>query len=282
MPLVTLKQLLEAGVHFGNQTSRWNPKRTTYIFTARNAIHIMDLKKTAGPLDDAWDFPRTVAAGGGPVLFAGTKKRAQEPTQTGAARCGMSFVNRRWMGGMLTNFSTVKKRIERLQELRKMQQEGQFEQMAKKEAKRLTDELDRLMFHFDGIADMKRLPGALYVVDPRKEHIAVTEANRLKIPVVAITDSNCDPDLITYVIPGNDDAIRAVKLLTGKIADACQEGRQEAAARGEILPEVEEREFLETPRYEEIEEYLEDEEDHLPTVSEEEFIGRGVDDEEAR
>jgi len=183
-------------------------------------------------LDEAWDFTRSVAASGRPVLFVGTKKQAQETIQTEAARCGMYFVNRRWMGGMLTNFSTVKKRIERLQELRKMQQEGQFETMSKKEAKRLTDELDRLMFHFDGIADMKRLPGALYVVDPRKEHIAVTEANRLKIPVVAITDSNCDPDLITYVIPGNDDAIRAVKLLTAKIADACQEGRQEAQARG--------------------------------------------------
>jgi small subunit ribosomal protein S2 len=163
-----------------------------------------------------------------------------------------------------------------------MQQEGKFESMPKKEAKKLQDELDRLMFHFDGIADMKRLPGAIYVVDPRKEHIAVTEANRLKIPVVAITDSNCDPDLITFVIPGNDDAIRAVKLLTGKIADACQEGRQEAQARGEIPPEVEEREFLETPRYEEIEEYLEDEEDYLPTVSEEEFAGRTADDEESR
>src|SRR5438105_2459128 len=239
----------------------------TYIFTARNGIHIIDLQKTVRLLDDAWDFTRNVAASGRPVLFVGTKKQAQETIQTEAARCGMYFVNRRWMGGMLTNFSTVKKRIERLQDLRKMQQEGQFEQMSKKEAKRLTDELDRLMFHFDGIADMKRLPGALYVVDPRKEHIAVTEANRLKIPVVAITDSNCDPDLITYVIPGNDDAIRAVKLLTGKIADACQEGRQEAAARGEILPEVEDREFLETPRYEEIEEYLEDEEDYLPTGS---------------
>ncbi len=282
MAQVTLKQLLEAGVHFGHQTSRWNPKMKTYIFTARNGIHIIDLQKTVRLLDDAWDFTRNVAASGRPVLFVGTKKQAQETIQTEAARCGMYFVNRRWMGGMLTNFSTVKKRIERLQELRKMQQEGQFEQMPKKEAKHLQDELDRLMFHFDGIADMKRLPGALYVVDPRKEHIAVTEANRLKIPVVAITDSNCDPDLISYVIPGNDDAIRAVKLLTSKIADACQEGRQEAAARGEILPEVEEREFLETPRYEEIEEYLEDEEDYLPTVSEEEFIGRGGDDEEPR
>src|SRR6266705_659028 len=279
---VTLKQLLEAGVHFGHQTSRWNPKMKTYIFTARNGIHIIDLQKTVRLLDDAWDFVRGVAASGRPVLFVGTKKQAQETIQTEAARCGMYFVNRRWMGGMLTNFSTVKKRIERLQELRKMQQEGQFESMPKKEAKRLQDELDRLMFHFDGIADMKRLPGALYVVDPRKEHIAVTEANRLKIPVVAITDSNCDPDLITFVIPGNDDAIRAVKLLTGKIADACQEGRQEAQARGEIPPEAEEREYLETPRYEEIEEYLEDEEDYLPTVSEEEFAGRTADDEESR
>src|ERR1700680_1861516 len=202
---VTLKQLLEAGVHFGHQTSRWNPKMKTYIFTARNGIHIIDLQKTVRLLDEAWDFVRNVAASGRPVLFVGTKKQAQETIQTEAARCGMYFVNRRWMGGMLTNFSTVKKRIERLQELRKMQQEGQFESMSKKDAKRLQDELDRLMFHFDGIADMKRLPGALYVVDPRKEHIAVTEANRLKIPVVAITDSNCDPDLITYVIPGNDD-----------------------------------------------------------------------------
>src|SRR4030088_3607388 len=192
----------------------------------------------------------------------------------------MSFVNRRWMGGMLTNFSTVRRRIERLQELRKMQQEGQFEQMSKKEAKRLTDELDRLMFHFDGIADMKRLPGAIYVVDPRKEHIAVTEANRLKIPVVAITDSNCDPDEIQYVIPGNDDAIRAVKLLTGKMADACLDGRQVAMERGEQLPSMEEREFLETPRYDLIEEYLEDEEDYLPDLSEGEFRGRS-DDEEA-
>ncbi|TMC93329.1 MAG: 30S ribosomal protein S2 [Chloroflexi bacterium] len=194
MAQVTLKQLLEAGVHFGHQTSRWNPKMRTYIFTARNGIHIIDLQKTVRLLDDAWDFTRGVAASGRPVLFVGTKKQAQETIQTEAARCGMYFVNRRWMGGMLTNFSTVKKRIERLQELRKMQQEGQFESMSKKEAKKLTDELDRLMFHFDGIADMKRLPGAMYVVDPRKEHIAVTEANRLKIPVVAITDSNCDPD----------------------------------------------------------------------------------------
>ncbi len=282
MPQATLKQLLEAGVHFGHQTSRWNPKMRPYIFTARNGIHIIDLQKTVRLMDDAWAFVRDTAATGRPVLFVGTKKQAQETIQTEAVRSGMFFVNRRWMGGMLTNFSTVKRRIERLQELRRLQQSGAFESMTKKEAKRHQDELDRLMFHFDGIADMKRLPGALYVVDPRKEHIAVTEANRLKIPVVAITDSNCDPDLITYVIPGNDDAIRAVKLLTGKIADACQDGRQEAQARGEILPEVEDREFLETPRYEEIEEYLEDEEDYLPTVSEEEFIGRTAEDEEAR
>ena len=282
MAVLTMKELLEAGVHFGHQTKRWNPKMQKYIFGERNGIYIIDLQKTLKKFREAYAYVRDLAAGGGTLLMVGTKKQAQETIQTEAARCGMYFVNRRWMGGMLTNFSTVKKRIERLQELRKMQQEGQFESMPKKEAKRLQDELDRLMFHFDGIADMKRLPGALYVVDPRKEHIAVTEANRLKIPVVAITDSNCDPDLITFVIPGNDDAIRAVKLLTGKIADACQEGRQEAQARGEILPEVEEREFLETPRYEEIEEYLEDEEDYLPTVSEEEFIGRTVEDEEAR
>src|SRR6202011_3898367 len=236
MPQVTLKQLLEAGVHCGHQTSRWNPKMRTYIFTARNGIHIIDLQKTVRLLDDAWDFVRGVAAAGRPVLFVGTKKQAQETIQTEAARCGMFFVNRRWMGGMLTNFSTAKRRIERLQELRKMQQAGQLELLPKKEAKKLQDELDRLMYHFDGIADMKRLPGAVYVVDPRKEHIAVTEAHRLKIPVVAITDSNCDPDLIQYVIPGNDDAIRAVKLLTGKMAEACLEGRQVAMERGEQLP----------------------------------------------
>src|SRR2546430_8919237 len=229
---VTLKQLLEAGVHFGHQTSRWNPKMRTYIFTARNGIHIIDLQKTVRLLDDAYDFVRTIAASSRPVLFVGTKKQAQETIQTEAARSGMYFVNRRWMGGMLTNFSTMQKRIRRLFELRRMQQEGQLEQLSKKEANRLQDELDKLMFHFDGLADMKRLPGAVFVVDPRKEHIAVTEANRLKIPVVAITDSNCDPDLITFVIPGNDDAIRAVKLLTGKIADACQDSRQEAQARG--------------------------------------------------
>jgi small subunit ribosomal protein S2 len=276
---VTLKQLLEAGVHFGHQTSRWNPKMRPYIFTARNGIHIIDLQKTVKLLDEALDFVKGVAATGRPVLFVGTKKQAQETIQTEAARCGMFFVNRRWMGGMLTNFQTVKRRIDRLQDLRKMQQAGQFEQLPKKEAKKLQDELDRLMYHFDGIADMKRLPGAVYVVDPRKEHIAVTEANRLKIPVVAITDSNCDPDLIQYVIPGNDDAIRAVKLLTGKMADACLEGRQLAMERGEQLPAMEEREFLETPRYDLLEEYLEDEEDYLPDVSEDEFLGRAAEQE---
>jgi small subunit ribosomal protein S2 len=280
MAQVTLKQLLEAGVHFGHQTSRWNPKMRPYIFTARNGIHIIDLQKTVKLLDDALAFVKDVAEAGRPVLFVGTKKQAQETIQTEAARCGMFFVNRRWMGGMLTNFTTVKKRIDRLQELRRQQQAGQFELLPKKEAKKLQDELDRLMYHFDGIADMRRLPGAVYVVDPRKEHIAVTEANRLKIPVVAITDSNCDPDLIQYVIPGNDDAIRAVKLLTGKMADACLEGREVAMERGEQLPPMEEREFLETPRYDLIEEYLEDEEDFLPDVTEDEFLGR--DDEEER
>lgn len=280
MAQVTLKQLLEAGVHFGHQTSRWNPKMRPYIFTARNGIHIIDLQKTVKLLDDALGYVKDVAESGRPVLFVGTKKQAQETIQTEAARCGMFFVNRRWMGGMLTNFTTVKKRIERLQELRRQQASGYFEQLPKKEAKKLQDELDRLMYHFDGIADMRRLPGAVYVVDPRKEHIAVTEANRLKIPVVAITDSNCDPDLIQHVIPGNDDAIRAVKLLTSKMADACLEGREVAMQRGEQLPPMEEREFLETPRYDLIEEYLEDEEDFLPDVTEDEFLGR--DDEEDR
>ena len=277
MAQATLKQLLEAGVHFGHQTSRWNPKMRPYIFTARNGIHIIDLQKTVRLLDDAYSFVREVASTGRPVLFVGTKKQAQETIQVEAARCGMFFVNRRWMGGMLTNFSTVKKRIERLRELRRMQQAGQFEQMPKKEAKKLTDQLDRLMFHFDGIADMKRMPGAVYVVDPRKEHIAVTEANRLKIPVVAVTDSNCDPDLIQWVIPGNDDAIRAVKLITSKVADACLEGRQIAAERGDLVATPEEREFLEPTRYEDIpEEYLD--EDYLPMVSEDEFTGRDEDE----
>ncbi|HEY8679767.1 MAG TPA: 30S ribosomal protein S2 [Candidatus Dormibacteraeota bacterium] len=278
MPQVTLKQLLEAGVHFGHQTSRWNPKMKPYIFTARNGIHIIDLQKTVRLLDDAYEFVHTIAASGRPVLFVGTKKQAQETVQTEAARCGMFFVNRRWMGGMLTNFSTMQKRIRRLFELRRMQQEGGFEQLSKKEANRLQDELDKLMFHFDGLADMKRLPGAVFVVDPRKEHIAVTEANRLKIPVVAITDSNCDPDLIQYVIPGNDDAIRAVKLITGKMADACLEGRQEVA-EGELQP-MDEREFLPTePTYEIPEEYLEEDEDYrLPSVSEDEFLTRDDED----
>jgi small subunit ribosomal protein S2 len=278
VPQTTLKQLLEAGVHFGHQTSRWNPKMRPYIFTARNGIHIIDLQKTVRLLDDALGFVRETAATGRPVLFVGPKKQAQETIQTEAARSGMFFVNRRWMGGMLTNFTTVKKRVDRLQELRKLQQQGYFEQLPKKMAKKLQDELDRLMYHFDGIADMRRLPGAVYVVDPRKEHIAVTEANRLRIPVVAITDSNCDPDLVQYVIPGNDDAIRAVKLLTTKIAEACLEGRQQALERGESLPSMEEREFLETPRYDLIEEYLEDEEDYLPAVTEDEFLGRDDDD----
>src|SRR5438270_1355960 len=278
MAQVTLKQLLEAGVHFGHQTSRWNPKMKPYIFTARNGIHIIDLQKTVRLLDDAYEFIRNTAAAGRPVLFVGTKKQAQETIQTEAARSGMYFVNRRWMGGMLTNFSTMQKRIRRLFELRRMQQEGQFETLSKQEANRLQDELDKLMFHFDGLADMKRLPGAVYVVDPRKEHIAVTEANRLKIPVVAITDSNCDPDLIQYVIPGNDDAIRAVKLITGKMADACLEGRQEVA-EGE-LPPMDEREFLPTePTYEIPEEYLEEDEDYrLPSVSEDEFLTRDDED----
>jgi small subunit ribosomal protein S2 len=274
-----MRALLEAGVHFGHQTSRWNPKMRPYIFTARNGIHIIDLQKTVRLLDDAYGFVRGVASQGRPVLFVGTKKQAQETIQTEAARANEFFVNRRWMGGMLTNFTTMQRRIRRLFELRRMQQEGQFEMLPKKEAAKLQDELDKLMFHFDGLADMKRLPGAVYVVDPRKEHIAVTEANRLKIPVVAITDSNCDPDLIQYVIPGNDDAIRAVKLITSKIAEACMEGRAEAAAAGAEMPSVEEREFLPTEQLYDIpDEYLDEDDDYrLPSISEDEFLSRDDD-----
>jgi len=271
---VDIKKLLEAGAHFGHKTARWHPKMAPYIHSKRGGTHIIDLAQTVTALEDALAFLTKTAAAGKQILLVGTKRQAQDIVKQTALDTNMPYVTERWLGGMLTNFSTVKKRIDRLQELRKMQQGGQFEQLPKKEAKRLTDELDRLMYHFDGIADMKRLPGVLYVVDPRKEHIAVTEANRLKIPVVAITDSNCDPDLIQYVIPGNDDAIRAVKLLTGKMADACLDGRQQAVERGEQLPSMEEREFLETPRYELLEEYLEDEEDYLPTISEDEFLGR--------
>ena len=225
MPLVTLKQLLEAGVHFGHQTSRWNPKMKRYIFTARNGIHIIDLQQTVRLLDDACVWVKEVVGTGRMVLFVGTKKQAQESIELEARRSGMPYVNHRWMGGMLTNFSVMRRQIERLNSLRAIKNNGGFTG-SKKAVTQLEEELQRLERFFGGMADMKKLPGAVYVVDPRKEHIAVTEARKLGIPIVAIVDSNCDPDEIDKVIPGNDDAIRAVKLITSKVADAALEARQ--------------------------------------------------------
>ncbi|MFZ3172804.1 MAG: 30S ribosomal protein S2 [Carboxydocellales bacterium] len=226
MAVISMKQLLEAGVHFGHQTRRWNPKMKEYIFTDRNGIYIIDLQKTVKKVEDAYNFLRELGKEGKSVLFVGTKKQAQEAVKEEASRCEMYFVNQRWLGGMLTNFQTIRKRIDRLRVLEKMEAEGVFTVLPKKEVAELNNEKDRLEKFLGGIKDMKSLPGAVFIVDPRKEKIAVAEARRLGIPVVAIVDTNCDPDEIDYVIPGNDDAIRAVKLLTGKMADAVLEGRQ--------------------------------------------------------
>lgn len=235
MSVVTMKSLLEAGVHFGHQTRRWNPKMAEYIFTERNGIYIIDLQKTVKKVEGAYEFVKDVSANGGKVLFVGTKKQAQEAIESEAKRCGMYYVNQRWLGGMLTNYKTIKKRIDRLHELKEMEEEGIFEVLPKKEVMQLKHETERLEKFLGGIQDMGGLPDVLFVVDPRKERIAVNEAKILGIPVVAIVDTNCDPDEIDYVIPGNDDAIRAVKLLTGTIANAVIEGRQ-----GEQIEETEE------------------------------------------
>jgi len=224
--VVTMKQLLEAGVHFGHQTRRWNPKMKPYIFTERNGIYIVDLQKTVRMLEQAYDFVRNLAFQGGKVLFVGTKKQAQETIAEEARRCGMYYVNQRWLGGMLTNFSTIRGRIVRLLELEQMAESGYFERLPKKEVARLTKELEKLQKYLGGVRGMKERPDAIYVVDPRKEHIAVKEARRVGIPIIGIVDTNCDPEEIDYPIPGNDDAIRAVKLITGKIADAILEGLQ--------------------------------------------------------
>jgi small subunit ribosomal protein S2 len=226
MPVATLRQLLEAGVHFGHQTSRWNPKMRQYIFTARNGIHIIDLAQTQTLLDDACDFARDLVGRGEKILFVGTKKQAQDTIQEACERSGQFYVTHRWMGGMLTNFQVIQRQLRRLQELRAIRDRGDFERMTKKEANVLEDELDRLERNFGGMVNMKRLPGALYVVDCRKERLAVGEANKLGIPVIAIVDSNCDPDLIQRVIPGNDDAIRAVRLITNLLTDSIVEGQQ--------------------------------------------------------
>jgi len=226
MSVVTMKALLEAGVHFGHQTRRWNPKMGQYIFTERNGIYIIDLQKTVKIVEEAYNFVKDVVANGGEVIFVGTKKQAQEAIETEAQRCGMHYVNQRWLGGTLTNFKTIKKRIDRLHELDKMEEEGIFDVLPKKEVIQLKHERERLEKFLGGIKNMERIPDVLFVVDPRKEKIAVSEARKLGIPVVAIVDTNCDPDEIDYVIPGNDDAIRAVKLLTETIANAVLEGKQ--------------------------------------------------------
>lgn len=226
MSVISMKQLLEAGVHFGHQTRRWNPKMAEYIFTERNGIYIIDLQKTVKKVEEAYYFIREVAMNGDSILFVGTKKQAQDSIKEEAERCGQYYVNARWLGGMLTNFKTIQKRIKRLNDLAQMEKDGTFDVLPKKEVIKLRAEMEKLEKYLGGIKNMKKLPGALFVVDPRKEHNAVMEARRLGIPVVAIVDTNCDPDEVDYVIPGNDDAIRAVKLIASKIADAVIEANQ--------------------------------------------------------
>ena len=226
MSVVSMKQLLEAGVHFGHQTRRWNPKMAPYIFTERNGIYIIDLQKTVKKIEEAYMFVRDLSADGKSILFVGTKKQAADSIREEAERAGAYYVNARWLGGMLTNFKTIRSRIARLTQLRKMEEDGTFERLTKKEASKLALEIEKLEKYLGGIEDMDRLPGALFIVDSRKEKIAVSEARKLGIPIVAIVDTNCDPDEIDYLIPGNDDAIRAVKLIAGTMADAIIEGHQ--------------------------------------------------------
>ncbi|EOD7963478.1 30S ribosomal protein S2 [Staphylococcus aureus] len=226
MAVISMKQLLEAGVHFGHQTRRWNPKMKKYIFTERNGIYIIDLQKTVKKVDEAYNFLKQVSEDGGQVLFVGTKKQAQESVKSEAERAGQFYINQRWLGGLLTNYKTISKRIKRISEIEKMEEDGLFEVLPKKEVVELKKEYDRLIKFLGGIRDMKSMPQALFVVDPRKERNAISEARKLNIPIVGIVDTNCDPDEIDYVIPANDDAIRAVKLLTAKMADAILEGQQ--------------------------------------------------------
>ena len=226
MSVISMKQLLEAGVHFGHQTRRWNPKMKEYIFTERNGIYIIDLQKTVKKIDEAYNFVRDIAMNDGTVLFVGTKKQAQESIEQEAKRCEMFYVNQRWLGGLLTNFKTIQTRIAKLNQINKMEADGDFDLLPKKEVIQLCALREKLMKNLGGIKEMKKLPSCMFVVDPRKEHIAVMEARNLGIPIVAIVDTNCDPDDVDYVMPGNDDAIRAVKLIASKIADAVLEGKQ--------------------------------------------------------
>ncbi len=259
MAVISMKQLLEAGVHFGHQTRRWNPKMAEYIYTERNGIYIIDLQKTVKKADQAYMFIREISENDGTVLFVGTKKQAQDSIKEEAERCGMFYMNNRWLGGTLTNFSTIKTRVNRLKELERMKEDGSMDVLPKKEVAQLALEQEKLEANLGGIKDMKRLPDCLFVVDPKKEHIAVREARRLGIPIVGIVDTNCDPDEVDYVIPGNDDAIRAVKLIAGKMADAVIEGKQgeqlqmegndmpeESAELSEEKPSIEEIAFEET------------------------------------
>ena len=226
MAVVSMKQLLEAGVHFGHQTRRWNPKMAEYIYMERNGIYIIDLQKTVKKLEEAYSFVRSVSESGKSVLFVGTKKQAQDAVKEEAERVGQFYVNARWLGGMLTNFKTMRTRVDRMAQLKKMQEDGTFDMLPKKEVVKLLHEMEKLDKYLGGVKDMRKLPGALFVVDPRKEHNAISEARKLHIPIVAIVDTNCDPDEVDYVIPGNDDAIRAIRLIASTMANAVIEGRQ--------------------------------------------------------
>ena len=238
--VVSMKQLLEAGVHFGHQTRRWNPKMAEYIYCERNGIYIIDLQKTVKKLEEAYNFVRDIAANDGTVLFVGTKKQATDAMRDEASRVGMYYVNARWLGGMLTNFKTMRTRIDRLAQLQKMQEDGTFDMLPKKEVMKHLGEMEKLEKYLGGVKDMKKLPSAMFVVDPRKEHNAVSEARKLHIPIVAIVDTNCDPDEVDYVIPANDDAIRAIKLIAECMANAVQEGHQGEDAMAEVVAAAEE------------------------------------------
>lgn len=245
MSVISMKQLLEAGVHFGHQTRRWNPKMKEYIFTERNGIYIIDLQKTVKKIDEAYAFVRDIAMNDGTILFVGTKKQAQDSIEQEAKRCEMFYVNQRWLGGLLTNFKTIQTRIAKLNEINRMEADGSFDLLPKKEVIQLCALREKLMKNLGGIKDMKKVPSCMFVVDPRKERIAVLEARALGIPVIAIVDTNCDPDDVDFVIPGNDDAIRAVKLIASKMADAVLEGKQgeqmtDAAVDATVAPEAEE------------------------------------------
>ena len=242
MSVLSMKQLLEAVVHFGHQTRRWNPKMAPYIFTERNGIYIIDLQKTVGMIDNAYNAVYDIVAQGGTVLFVGTKKQAQDAVREEAERCGMFYVNERWLGGMLTNFKTIQSRIERLKSIERMQEDGTFDVLPKKEVAELVKEMEKLQKNLGGIKDMKRIPDAIFVIDPKKEHLCVDEANKLGITLIGICDTNCDPEELDYVIPGNDDAIRAVKLLTATMADAVVEAKQGAEENASEEAKVEETE----------------------------------------